>query len=122
MPPTKQVNNTQQSPPAAKESFHKDLRKLVKNKFASLEEHIALIESKITRQHEEVIGMIRVAERTANTPLNLATANSALIAENTEKLTIHEFDHQSVLEKLVSLETENRKIKQLEDTRLKTNA
>ena len=61
--------------------------------------------------------MIKVAEKTANTTLDLATSNSALIAENTEKLTSHEFDHQSVLERLVNLETENRKIKELEDTK-----
>ena len=61
--------------------------------------------------------MIKVAEKTANTTLDLATSNSAMIAENTEKLTSHEFDHQSVLERLVNLETENRKIKELEDTK-----
>lgn len=120
MPPIKetiQVNNPQQSPRAVNDSFLEDLRNLIKNKFASLEECIALAEFKITRQHEEDIGMLKVAERTSNTALDLSTSSSAPVAENTEKLTSHEFDHHSVLVRLVNLETDNRKIKEeLEDT------
>ena len=56
-----------------------------------------MVECKITRQHEEVIGMIKVAEKTANTALDLATSSSVLTAENIEKLTSHEFNHQSGL-------------------------
>ena len=121
MPPTKQekqVSNPQRSPPTTNDSLVEGLGNLIESKFASLEERIASLECKITRQHEEVIGMKKVAEKTANSTLDLATPNSALITENTEKLTSHEFDHQSVLEILVSLETENRKMKEgLEETK-----
>ena len=118
MLPTKQtklVNNPQQSPPAVNDFLLKDFQNLIESKFPSLEE---LIASKITRQHEEDIGMIKVEKSTANTALHLATSNLALIGENTGKLTSHEFDHQSVLERLVGLEIENRKIKEeLKDTK-----
>ena len=121
MPPTKQekqVSNPQRSPPTTNDSLVEGLGNLIESKFASLEERIASLECKTTRQHEEVIGMIKVAEKTANSTLDLATPNSALITENTEKLTSHEFDHRSVLEILVSLETENRKMKEgLEETK-----
>ena len=36
-------------------------------------------------------------------------SNSALIAENTEKISSQEFQYQTLLEKLESLETENKK-------------
>ena len=62
--------------------------------------------------------IIQVVERTDIKALNLATSDLALIAENTEKLKCYEFVNQSVLKRLVSLETENRKLKEeLDDTK-----
>ena len=39
-------------------------------------------------------------------------SNSALISENTQKISSHEFEHQILLERLESLETENKEIKE----------
>ena len=45
-------------------------------------------------------------------------SNSALIAENTEKISSHGFEYQTLLERLESLETENKVIKEeLEDSK-----
>ena len=85
---------------------------LIENKFASLEERIDAVENKITEQYEEVIGLIRNIDKTAKSPLNLAMSNSALISENTEKMSSHDFEHQILLERLESLETENKEIKE----------
>ena len=60
--------------------------------------------------------MIRNTDKTAKSALDLAMSNSALIAENTEKIFSHEFEYQTLLERLETLETENKKIKEeLED-------
>ena len=39
-------------------------------------------------------------------------SNSALISENTQKISSHDFEHQILLERLESLETENKEIKE----------
>ena len=62
--------------------------------------------------------MIRNIDKTAKSALNLAMSNWALIAENTEKISIHEFECQTLLERLESLQTENKVIKEkLEDSK-----
>ena len=117
MPSTKQsktVNNppkpsttTPQSP--AKDSIA-SIRSLIENKFVSPEERIDAVENKITEQYEEVIiGSIRNIDKTAKSALDLAMSNSALNAENTEKISSHGFEYQTLLERLESLETENKK-------------
>ena len=107
--PLKPSNTPPQSP--AKDSFA-NLRSLIENKFASLEEHIHKVENKITEQYKEVIGLIRNIDKTAKSALDLAMFNSALTAENTEKISSQTFEYQTLLEKLESLEVENKKIKE----------
>ena len=123
MPSTKEsktVNNSPKPSNTPPQSPAKDsiasIRSLIENKFASLEEGIDAVENKITEQNEEVIGLIRNTDKTAKSALDLAMSNSALIAENTEKIFSHEFEYQTLLERLETLETENKKIKEeLED-------
>ena len=113
--PPKPSNTPPQSP--AKDSFA-NLRSLIENKFASLEEHIDAVENKITEQYKEVIGLIRNIDKTAKSALDLAMFSSALTAENTEKIPSQKFEYQTLLEKLESLEVENKKIKEeLEDSK-----
>ena len=107
--PLKPSNTPPQSP--AKDSFA-NLRSLIENKFASLEEHIHKVENKITEQYKEVIGLIRNIDKTAKSALDLAMFNSALTAENTEKISSQTFEYQTLLKKLESLEVENKKIKE----------
>ena len=92
--------------------------KFTKPKFASLKERIDSVENKITEQYETVIGLIRNIDKIAKSALDLVVSNSALVAENTEKISSsHEFEYQTLLERLESLETENKKIKEeLEDS------
>ena len=123
MPSTKQsktVNNPPKSSNTPLQSPAKDSiaskQSLIKNKLASLEDYIEAVKNKITEQYKEVIGLIRNIDKTAKSALDLAMSNSALIAENTEKISSHEFEYQTLLERLESLETENKVIKEeLED-------
>ena len=123
MPSTKQsktVNNPPKSSNTPLQSPAKDSiaskQSLIKNKLASLEDYIEAVKNKITKQYKEVIGLIRNIDKTAKSALDLAMSNSALIAENTEKISSHEFEYQTLLERLESLEVENKVIKEeLED-------
>ena len=56
--------------------------------------------------------MIRNIDKTAKSALDLAISNSVLVAENTEKISSHEFEYQTLLERLESLETENKIMKE----------
>ena len=82
---------------------------LIENKFASLWECIDTVENKITEQYKEVIGLIRNIDKTAKLALDHAMSNSALIAGNTEKISSHVFEYQTLLEELESPQTENKK-------------
>ena len=104
--PLKPSNTPPQSP--TKDSIG-SIRSLIGNKVASLEEHIDTVENKITEQYKEVIGLIRNIDKTAKSVLDLAMSNSALIAKDTENIFRHEFENQTLLEILESLETENKK-------------
>ena len=65
--------------------------------------------------------MIRNIDKTVKSVLDLAMSNWALIAENTEKISSHEFEYQTLLERLESLETENKVMKEeLEDSKNKS--
>ena len=60
--------------------------------------------------------MIKNIDETAKSALDLPMSNLALITENNEKISSHEFEYKTLLERLVSLETENKKImEKLED-------
>ena len=53
--------------------------------------------------------MIRNIDKTANPALDLVVSNSALATEDTEKISSHEFEYQTLLERLESLETEKQR-------------
>ena len=118
MPSTKQsktVNNSLKPCNTPSQSPAKDpiasIQSLIENKFVSLEERIEAVENKITKQYKEVLGLVRNLDETAKSALDLAMSNSALIAENTEKISSHEFEYQT-LEKLEELEDlKNRSIR-----------
>ena len=62
--------------------------------------------------------MIRNIDKTAKSAFNLAMASLALITENTENMSSHEFEYQTLLERLENLETEDKKIKEeLQDSK-----
>ena len=56
--------------------------------------------------------MIRNIDKTAKSALDLAMSNSALIAEKTKNISSHEFEYQTLLERLERLETEDKVIKE----------
>ena len=61
--------------------------------------------------------MIRNLDKTAKSTLDLVISNSALIVENTEDISSHEFEYHTLLERLESLETGNKKInEEVEDS------
>ena len=52
--------------------------------------------------------MIKDIEQKANSALSLATSNSKVIAENTERISSQQFDYQSLVERIEALETKNK--------------
>ena len=67
--PAKPSNTPPQSP--AKDSIA-NIRNLIENKIASLEERIEAVENKITEQYEEVIVLIINIDKTAKSAFDLA--------------------------------------------------
>ena len=60
--------------------------------------------------------MIKDIEQKANSALSLATSNSKVIAENTERISSQQFDYQSLVERIEALETKNKELTdELED-------
>ena len=80
------------------------LSKLTKDKFASLETRLVLVEDQINEHHEQFINMIKDIEQKANSALSLATSNSKVIAENTERISSQQFHYQSLVEIIEMLE------------------
>ena len=54
--------------------------------------------------------MIKDIEQKANSALSLATSNSKVIAENTERISSQQFDYQSLVERIEALETKNKEL------------
>ena len=62
--------------------------------------------------------MIKDIEQKANSALSLATFNSKVIAENTERISSQQFDYQSLVERIEALETKNKELTdELEDSK-----
>ena len=51
-------------------------------------------------KHEQFIDMIKDIKQKANSALSLATSNSKVIAENTERISSEQFDYQSLVERI----------------------
>ena len=54
--------------------------------------------------------MIKDIEQKANSALSLATSNSKVIAENTERISSQQFDYQSLVERIDALEIKNEEL------------
>ena len=93
MPSAKQGKSNNPSPSPSKHSLDA-LSKLMEDKFVSLEAFIVSVEDQINKHHEEFINMVKDIEKKANSVLSLATSNSKVIAENTEKMSSQQFDYQ----------------------------
>ena len=96
MPSLKQgkSNNAPLSPP---KNLCDAFSKLIKDKFASLEACIVSVEDQIKKYPEQFTDMIQYIEQEANSALNLATCNTKVIAENTEKILSQQFHYQSLV-------------------------
>ena len=62
--------------------------------------------------------MIKDIEQKANSAFRLASSNSEVIAENTERISSQRFDYQSLVERTEALETKNKELTdELEDSK-----
>ena len=115
MPSTKQGKSNNPPPSPSKDSPDTP-SKLIEDKFASLEARIVSVEDQLNKHHEQFINMIKGIEQKANSALSLATSNSKVIAENTERISSQQFDYQSLVERIEALETKNKELTdELED-------
>ena len=69
----------------------------------------SLVENEINKHHEQVVDMIKDSEKKANSAISLATSNSKLNAENSERISSQHFDYQSLVERTEN--SNSRKIK-----------
>ena len=109
MPSAKQEKSNNQPPSPSKNSLDA-LSKLIEDQFASLQARIVSVEDHINRHHEQFIDMIKDIEKKANSALSLATSNSKLIIENTERISSQQFDYPSLAERIETLETKNKEL------------
>ena len=109
MPSAKQGKSNNPPPSPSKDSLDA-LSKLIEDKFASLEACIVSVEDQINKRHEQFINMIKDIEQKANSALSLATSNSKVIAENTERISSQQFDYQSLVERIDALEIKNEEL------------
>ena len=117
MPSTKQGKSNNAPPSPSKNSLDA-LSKLIEDKFASLGAGIVLVEDQINKHHEQFIDMIKDIEQKVISALSLATFNSKVIAENTERISSQQFDYQSLVERIEALETKNKELTdELEDSK-----
>ena len=62
--------------------------------------------------------MLKAIEQKADSALSLATSNSKVIAENTERISSQQFDYQLLVERTEPLETKNKELTdKLEDSK-----
>ena len=109
MPSAKQGKSNNPPPSPSKDSLDA-LSKLIEDKFASLEARIVSVEDQINKHHDQFINMIKDIEQKANSALSLATSNSKVIAENTERISSQQFDYQSLVERIDALEIKNEEL------------
>ena len=86
------------------------LSKLTEDKFASLEACIVVVEEQINKHYEQFIDMIKDIDQKANLALSLATSNSKIIAENTERISSQQLDYQSLVKRIEAVETKNKEL------------
>ena len=86
------------------------LSKLTEDKYASLEACIVVVEDQINKHYEQFIDMIKDIDQKANSALSLATSNSKIIAENTERISSQQLDYQSLVKRIEAVETKNKEL------------
>ena len=91
MPSAKQEKSSNPPPSPSKDSLDA-VSKLIEDKFASLEARLVSVEDQISKHHEQFINMIKDIDQKANSCLSLATSNSRVIVENTERISSQQFD------------------------------
>ena len=106
MPSAQQGKSNNPLPSPSKDSLDA-LSKLIEDKFASLEARIVSVEEQMNKHHEQFINMIKDIKQKANSSLSLAISNSKVIAENTKTISSLQFDYQSLVERIETLETKN---------------
>ena len=120
MPSAKQGKSNNPPPSPFKDSLDA-LGKLIEDNFASLEARMVSIEDQINKRHEQFFDIIKDIKQKANSALSLATFNSKVIAENTEKISSQQFDYQSLVERIEALEIKNKELTdELEDSKNRT--
>ena len=87
-------------------------------KFTNLEQRITLVENKIFSQYDDIRNFISAVEKSAIWAIKLGDTNLYLISENTENITWHTFDIDSLNKIIVGLENHLRITRDyLDDTR-----
>ena len=74
----------------------KELRTLIEEKFENLEQRTTLVESKISSQYDDIRNSISTFEKSSIQAIKLGETNYSLISENTEMITSHTFDINSL--------------------------
>ena len=117
MPSAKRGKSNNPPPSPSKDSLDA-LGKLTEDKFTSLEARLVSVEDQINKHHEQFIDIIKDIKQKSNSALSLATSNSKVIAENTERISSQPFDYQSLVERIEALETKNKELTdELEDSK-----
>ena len=91
MPSTKQGKSNNPPPSPYNDSLDA-LSKLIQDKFTRLEACIVSVESQ-KNKHEQFINMIKDIEQKTNLAISLATSNSKVIDENTERISSQHSDY-----------------------------
>ena len=103
------ANNTQVDP-------IKELRNLIEEKLANLEQWITLVENKTSSQYD-IRNSIGAVKKSVIQAIKLGKTNLSPISENNEMITLHTFDIDS-LNKIVDLENHLNILQDdLDDTR-----
>ena len=110
MTPSAKQEKSNNPPPSLSKDSLDGLRKLIEDKFVSLEAHIVSLEDQINKHYEQFIDMIKDIEQKANSALSLATFNPKVIAENTERISSQQFDYQSLVERIDAPETKHEEL------------
>ena len=105
------ANNTQVGP-------IKELRTLIEEKFANLEQWITSLENKISSQYDNIWNSVSAVKKSVIQAIKLGETNLSLISENTEMITSHTFDIDSLNKRIVDLENHLKILQDdLDDTR-----
>ena len=76
----------------------KELRTLIEEKFTNLEQQITSVENKISSQYDKLRNSISAVKKSAIQAIKLGETNSSLISGNTEMITSHTFDNDSLVD------------------------